>query len=136
MSVLGIDPGKTTGVAALDDDGTLIDQGDFTPVGALSLVEAFTLQGGDRRVAIESFRVFPRYSSGVANTTALELIGAIKYLCLRNHVRLCLIAPGVHKGFKGIVFPAEVHFTKHAKDAYSVAYWALKFGKFQVVADF
>ena len=128
MSVIGVDPGGTCGVAVLDANGALLLQQEMTPLETVQFVEFW-----NTRVAVEAFRVFPRYASGVANTVALEVIGAIKYICAVRGLELCLVQPSHHKGFKGLVFPQDVRFTPHTKDAYGVAYWAQNFGQFRTV---
>ena len=133
MSVIGIDPGGTCGVVALYDDNALIFQREMKPLDAVRFVAASELS---TRVAVEAFRVFPRYQSGVANTAALEVIGALKYICAERGFELCLVQPSHHKGFKGLVLPQDVRFTPHTKDAYGVAYWAQNFGRFSAVQSF
>jgi hypothetical protein len=131
MNTIAVDPGKTCGVVVLDDDETIVIRTETTALGAIRFVNDNARP--DVRVAIEAFHTYPRYASAVSDKTALEVIGAVKFICFRRGIPLCLISPGTHKPFPK-QYPAGL--SKHLKDAYSVGVWAARFGKFQAVTEF
>lgn len=104
MRIIAIDPGGTTGVATWGDDGLAASQD--TPDEVLdyladALAGRFAEDGRPGLVVCESFTISGatlKMSRGGSNT-ALETIGAARYLCRRAGVEFRLQSPAEAKGF-------------------------------------
>jgi len=98
MRVLAVDPGKMSGIAFIarpnDDDPPIINE--FPAMKSVKMAEQYLGTNLDF-VVCESF--IPRPGAGTWQPDALEVIGALRYLCWRCEVPFELQSPADAKRF-------------------------------------
>ena len=81
--VIGVDPGETTGVCSihLEDGHIVLWSG--KPMDAVQWVEDILSYTKDVHVVCERFMVTPQTHRHTRQLAALEVIGALRYICLK-----------------------------------------------------
>lgn len=86
--IVAIDPGKTCGLTAISDDGGLIKNFESDPYVTLKYLEDVCKVMRPLVVIIERFTITQRIMS--QQTDALEVIGAVRWICWQGGVSLTL----------------------------------------------
>lgn len=102
VRVLALDPGKTTGVAEWGgEEPPMTDQ--IVGFEATLLVVAQWLGewevGEDRAVVMEDFVITPATGKKSRQNFSLELIGAVRWMCLQHKVKFVLQTASEAKAF-------------------------------------
>ncbi len=96
MRYIAVDPGLTTGIAVLSNPPGKPATWEVAPMAAVDLVESM-LDDPDTLVVCESF--IPRPGVRTWQPDALEIIGALRYLCFKYQRDFELQSPGDAKKF-------------------------------------
>lgn len=92
MFFLAIDPGRSTGWAAYDERGTLLDLGKISPEDKfLDWLEEKT----PRTVILETYRNRPGFTNSWSMGPTQQHIGAIKRILRKKHVKIIEQEPSV-----------------------------------------
>ena len=91
---IAVDPGGTTGVA-MTGNGQTVATWELSPMEAVELVEDFIDENSV--VVCESFT--PRPGVRTWQPDAVEVIGALRYLCFKRGLELVLQSPAAAKRF-------------------------------------
>lgn len=137
---LVIDPGQTTGYAYFDPKGKA--QGNFQIEGIeefgayleLALAGEYTTWIA---VVYETYKVFPNVRQGGSEVPAAQVIGIIKHLCRKYHVRLESVDPKYKKigyAWSGKRPPSN-HAVSHGPDAEALGEYWLRKNKIKGIDD-
>lgn len=132
--VVGIDPGKTTGHALLTVADHRVDSGQTTAMQACQWIEQMLpTHGHNSLIAVERFTIGQETLKKTRQHDALDVIGAIKYLCWAHSTRFELNGPSEAKAMvnderlkmKDYYQPGQPHANDAARHA---VYAAVKHG--------
>ena len=123
LKILVFDPGESTGWVYRDENGRLI--GGTCKKNHLEVAERIQLSMPDV-VVFERFNLYPAMAKSLAWNSfyPCEVIGVIRYLCMRQDIPIVEQAPSVKKycgGFKADwdqLKAISCGVTEHTKDAY------------------
>lgn len=123
-SVLVFDPGESTGWCFRDQNGRVV--GGTCGKNHLEVAERIQVLVPDI-VVFERFNLYPQMAKSLAWNSfyPCEVIGVIRYLCMRSCIPVVEQAPSVKKYFGGfqrdweeLKNTASNGITEHTKDAY------------------
>ena len=124
-AILCFDPGDHTGWCYQDENDAVV--GGTCQKNHLEIAECIQLHPADI-IVIERFNLYPQMAKSLAWNSfyPCEVIGVIRYICMRDQVPIVEQAPSVKKYFGGfkddwyklkeLCDPKDV--TEHTKDAY------------------
>jgi hypothetical protein len=137
--IIGLDPGDTTGVAVLGEDGTVYSLAQYSLADFTDWVVNFTLPDGFTvvRIVYERFVVFRQKAQKQVGSKmgASQSIGMIKVLAAKLNVPLTEQGSDIKTialRWSGIKMPSA-HSQSHQYDGYLHAYYWLKKNGYPVV---
>lgn len=116
---VGIDPGITTGWAATDDTGRIVDMGQVTYTEVLKFLDS--LGTNIKHLVVEDFAIMPNVNFAFDTMKVIRVIGAIQMRAFQLGLEVKLQSPTVkYAGYKwaGIEVPKD-HSMSHQTDAYA-----------------
>ena len=141
-SILVFDPGESTGWCYQDESGRVT--GGTCKKNHMEVAEKIQVLRPDI-VVMERFNLYPQMAKSLAWNSfyPCEVIGVIRYLCMRFGIPVVEQAPSVKKYFGGFqadwdqVKTLGINVTEHTKDAYMHYRYFLRNGakKFQIDQD-
>jgi hypothetical protein len=117
MSLIGLDPGVTTGYAISTDNGKLVDYGQL---GKLELFE-FLSDVKPHTFVVEDFKIRPNHNFNWNGMEVIRVIGAIEYRAHELKAKLVFQQPSV----KPVAYkwaglpPPSSHKNSHQTDAWA-----------------
>jgi hypothetical protein len=83
--IIAVDPGKMCGLIVANERGEIIQHAELTPFETVSAVSSMTY-GTPVRVVTERFVITPQTHKHTRQYDAIETIGALRYVCMRQDV--------------------------------------------------